>query len=116
MFNHPRKELHPRVSMGIFFIILGIALLIAVNDVLNLGSVGSYFNWKTAMLFIGLLLFLNLEFIGGMLLMAAGVWFMRAQLFPLSLEAFDKFFWPAVIGCIGIGFILGVLFNRKQLN
>src|SRR5512133_3235886 len=115
-YKFRRTEHHPRVAVGIFFIVLGIALLIATNDVFNLGSVSSYFNWKTAMLFIGILLLLNLEFVGGFMLIAAGVWFLQDELFPFAGHAFETFFWPSVIGLIGISIILTAVFKRKSLK
>lgn len=111
-----RTEHHPRVGIGIFFIVLGIALLIATNDVFNLGSVSAYFNWKTAMIFIGVLLLLNLEFAGGFLLIAGGIWFLQDELFPYAQDTFDVFFWPSVIGLIGVSVILSALFKRKSLK
>ena len=65
------------MSIGLFFIVLGVALLVATNDLLNLGSISSYFTWETAMIFIGVLLLLNLHFTGGFLLIAGGVWFLQ---------------------------------------
>lgn len=109
-------EHHPRVGIGIFFIVLGVALMIAINDAFNLGSVGSYFSWKTAMLFIGVLLLLNLEFVGGFLLIAGGIWFLQDDLFPLAGDTFNTFFWPAVIGVIGVSLILTVIFKRKTIK
>jgi hypothetical protein len=108
------REHHPRVSVGLFFIVLGIALLVATNDLLNLGSVGSYFTWETGMIFIGILLLLNLRFAGGLLLIAAGIWFMQEHLFIITPEVFKTFYWPAVIVIIGISFILSSFFRRKN--
>jgi hypothetical protein len=110
--NH--KEHHPRVGIGLFFIVLGIALLIATNDVFHLGSVSSYFTWQTAMIFIGVLLLLNLQFVGGVLLIAWGVWFLKDQIFFFTTDIFRIYYWPAVIGLIGISFILSSLFKRKN--
>lgn len=116
--HHPfrQTEHHPRVGIGIFFIVLGIALLIATNDLFNLGSVSSYFNWKTAMIFIGVLLLLNLEFTGGFLLIAGGIWFLQDELFPFAEDTFETFFWPVVIALIGFSFILSSIFRRKSLK
>lgn len=115
-YEYRRTEHHPRVSIGIFFIVLGIALLIATNDVFNLGSMSSYFNWKTAMLFIGVLLLLNLEFTGGLLLIAGGIWFLQDELFPFDKDTFRVFFWPSVITLIGVSFIISAFFKRKSLK
>jgi len=107
------REHHPRVGIGLFFIVLGIALLIATNDLLNLGSVSSYFTWETAMVFIGVLLLLNLQFIGGILLIAGGFWFLKDNFFFVTPEFFNTFYWPAIIVLIGLSFILSSLLKRK---
>jgi hypothetical protein len=108
------REHHPRVSIGIFFIVLGAALLLATNDLLGLGSVSSYFTWETAMIFIGVLLLLNLHFTGGVLLIAGGIWFLKDHIYIIPPETFNTFYWPAVIGFVGLSFILSSLFTRKN--
>ena len=108
------REHHPRVSIGIFFIVLGAALLIATNDLLGLGGVSSYFTWQTAMIFVGILMILNLHFTGGLLLIAGGVWFLRDHIFIITPEIFRTFYWPAVIVILGLSFILSSLFKRKS--
>jgi hypothetical protein len=108
------REHHPRVGIGLFFILLGSALLIATNDLLNLGSISSYFTWETAMIFIGALLILNLQFTGGVLLIAGGVWFLRDEIFIFTPEVFKTLYWPAVIVLIGLGFILSSVLKRNK--
>jgi hypothetical protein len=113
-YSHRREwEHHPRVSIGIFFIVLGVALLVATNDLLRLGSISSYFTWETAMIFIGVLLLLNLHFTGGLLLIAGGIWFLKDQILIIPPETFNTFYWPIVIGIIGLSFILSSLFKGK---
>jgi hypothetical protein len=107
------REHHPRVSIGLFFIVLGLALLVATNDLLNLGRISNYFTWETAMVFIGVLLLLNLQFTGGVLLIAGGLWFLQDHLFILTPEIFRTIFWPAVIVLIGLTFILSSFLKRK---
>jgi hypothetical protein len=111
--HHRIREHHPSVSIGIFFIVLGSALLIATNDLLGLGSVSAYFTWETALLFIGLLLILNLNFTGGIILLALGVWFLKDNINIIDPETFRIYYWPAVIGLIGLSFILSSLFKQK---
>ena len=115
-YQYRRTEHHPRFQLGIFFIALGIALLIATNDIFNLGSVSSYFNWRTAMIFIGVLLLLNLEFTGGFMLIAGGIWFLQDELFPFAEDTFETFFWPSVIVLIGLSFILSYFIKRKSIK
>jgi hypothetical protein len=107
------REHHPRVSVGLFFIVLGVALLIATNDLLNFGSVSRYFTWQTAMIFIGVLLLLNLRFAGGILLIAGGIWFLQDTYFIFAPDVFRTFYWPGVILIIGLLFIISSLFKRK---
>ncbi|HEX2921084.1 MAG TPA: hypothetical protein VHO50_07960 [Bacteroidales bacterium] len=113
-FRH--NEHHPRIGFGLFLIALGLALLVATNDLLHLGGVSEYFNWKTAMIFIGVLLFLNLEFVGGVFLIAGGVWFMRDEIFPFASEQFKSFFWPSIIALGGVAFILTALFKKRCIR
>ena len=114
-YHHPRKrEHHPQVSIGLFLIVLGFALLVATNDLLNLGNISSYFTWKTAMIFIGLLLMLNLRFIGGILLLAGGTWFLMDDIFTITPEIIKIFYWPAVIVLIGISFIMSSFLMKRK--
>ncbi|HLN20838.1 MAG TPA: DUF5668 domain-containing protein [Bacteroidales bacterium] len=113
-YQYRHNERRPGVAIGIFLVVLGLALLVATNDLFNLGSMSGYFNWKTAMIFIGVVLLLNLEFTGGILLVAGGVWFLREELFPFDYEQFEDFFWPAVIALSGISLILKSIIRRRS--
>jgi hypothetical protein len=115
-YHFKEREHHPRVSVGLFFIVLGAALLVATNDLLNLGSINKYFTWETAMLFVGVLLLLNLHFTGGILLIAGGFWFLKDSFFLIPPDIMDKFYWPAVIALIGLSFILSSFFKRKKTD
>ena len=108
-------EHHPRISVGIFFIVLGLALLVAKNDMLHLGGISEYFTWQTAMIFVGVLLLLNLHFTPGLLLVAGGVWFMLDDFAYGGIsELIRTIYWPAVIVLIGISFIISSLFKRYE--
>ncbi len=112
--DHFRKhrEHHPKVSFGLFLILLGLALLVATNDMLNLGSIKSYFTWQTAMIFIGALLLVNLEFTGGILLAAGGTWFFIQHFYDEIPALVKTIYWPSVIVLIGLGFIISSLFKK----
>jgi hypothetical protein len=112
--NFTRREHHPRISLGIFFITLGAALLIATNDLLNLGSIHRYFTWETALIFIGVILLLNLHITGGLLMIAGGTWFLLDEVNILIPEFVKTIYWPGVIVLIGISFILSSIFKRIQ--
>jgi len=108
------KELRPQVSFGLFLITLGVALLIATNDMLNLGSLKAYFTWETALVFIGVLLILNLSFIPGIFLIAGGVWFMYDNHLGEMPAMVKTFYWPAVVILCGFSLIISSFFKRKK--
>lgn len=108
-----KMEHHPQLGIGLFFILLGVALLVATNDLLHLGSISNYFTWETALIFIGLLLLLNLHFTGGLLMIAGGVWFLLDEIFIVTPEIVKTIYWPGVIILIGLSFILSSVFKLK---
>ena len=108
------KKVHPHLSIGFFFIVLGLALLVATNDMLHLGSIKEYFTWQTAMVFVGVLLLLNLNFLPGLLLIAGGVWFLLDDYYNEVPEILETMYWPAVTIILGILFIISSLFRKKQ--
>jgi hypothetical protein len=110
------KEHHPQVSFGLFFIVLGLALLVATNDLLDFGSVASYFTWQTLMIFIGVLLLLNLRFPEGLLLIAGGVWFLLNDIYVVVPHIIKVTYWPAVIILVGLTFIISALLKRKNIK
>jgi hypothetical protein len=113
-FLDKRREHHPQVSIGLFLIVLGLALLVATNDLLGLGSVKDYFTWETALVFIGALLLLNLQFTGGLILISIGTWFfLENRDYELS-EIVRTIYWPGVIILVGLGFIISSLIKRKN--
>ena len=113
-FTDNKNELHPRIGVGLFLITLGLALLVATNDLLGLGSVKEYFTWETAMIFIGALLILNLQFTGGVVLLALGAWFFMENRDYELPEIIRTIFWPSVIILIGIGFIISSLIKKQR--
>ena len=108
------REHHPRIGIGLFFIVLGLALLVATNDWLHLGDVKDYFTWQTAMIFVGVLLVLNLQFVPGLLLMAGGAWFLIDDFYGEVPALIKTIYWPAVIMLIGISFIITSLIRRNR--
>ena len=106
------REHHPQVGIGLFFIVLGLALLVATNDMLHLGSVKEYFTWETALVFIGALLLLNLHFSGGLILIAIGVWFFIEHMDYEIPEIIRTIYWPALVILIGLGLIISSLFKK----
>ncbi|NMC37739.1 MAG: hypothetical protein GYA41_05400 [Bacteroidales bacterium] len=110
---HDHREHHPQIGIGLFLITLGLALLVATNDLLKLGDVKEYFTWETAMIFIGVLLILNFQFTGGLLLAAGGVWFLMDHIDYEMPEIIETIYWPSVIILIGLGFIVSSFLKKK---
>src|SRR5512133_2947633 len=108
------RDFHPQVGIGIFFIVLGAALLVASNDLLHLGSFRSYFTWQTVLIFIGVVLLFNLKFTGGVLLIAAGTWFLLDDIYIEMPQVVKTIYWPAVIVLIGLSFIMSSLVQRNR--
>jgi hypothetical protein len=110
------REHHPVVSIGLFFIVLGLALLVATNDMLHLGSVKEYFTWETLLIFLGVLFLLNLRFIPGLVLIAVGIWFIWDNHYGEMPQLIKTIYWPAVIMLMGLLFIISSFFKRKNVN
>jgi hypothetical protein len=68
------------------------------------------------MIFIGVLLLVNLQFTGGLLLIAGGAWFLMEHYYEVMPDAIKTFFWPGVIVVLGISFIISSFFKRNRLN
>jgi hypothetical protein len=111
---HRHREHHPQVGIGLFFIVLGLALLVATNDWLHLGDIKEYFTWETAMIFVGVLLLLNLHFVPGLLLMAGGAWFLIDDFYGEIPALIKTVYWPSVIVLIGLSFIITSLVRRNR--
>ena len=113
-FLKKNYEHHPQVGFGLFLIVLGLALLVATNDMLGLGGVKDYFTWETALVFIGALLLLNLQFTGGLVLISIGTWFFMENRDYELPEIIRTIYWPGVIILVGLGFIVSSLLKRKS--
>ena len=113
-FSGSKKEYHPMVGVGLFLIALGLALLVATNDLLGLGGVKEYFTWETALVFIGALLLLNLQFTGGLILIALGIWFFLDNKDYELPEIVKSVYWPSVIILVGLGIIISSFFKRRN--
>jgi hypothetical protein len=111
------RELNPRIGTGIFFILLGLALLAATTDILHLGSFNRYITWETALIFIGIVLLVNLHFTGGILMIAGGAWFLLDDIYYDMPNLVKTLYWPAVVILLGLGFITSSFFKKqKKIN
>ena len=108
------REHHPQVGIGLFFIVLGLSLLVATNDLLNLGGIREYFTWQTALVFIGILLFVNLKFVPGIIMIAAGCWFFMDSMSYNLPEIVKTVYWPGVVILLGLSFIISSLVRKRS--
>ncbi len=113
-----KREHHPRISIGLFFIMLGLVLLVATNDFLHLGGLSHYFTWQTLLIFIGLLLIVNLNFTGGLIMISIGSWFLLDEVLYNVPPYVRTLYWPGVIILLGLSFIISSLFKKppKEIN
>lgn len=100
------------LRLGIFFILLGVALIVALNDMLNLGNVGAYFTWESVLIFLGLIMFINKSYLAGFLCIAGGGWFMLDDIYPIVPQTIKTLYWPAVLILLGLGLILAALVKK----
>lgn len=107
-------EHNSRVSLGLFFIIFGLLLLVAMNDFLDLGSIKEYFTWQIALIFIGILLVVNFRFVGGILFMSFGTWFFLEKIYFEIPHMVKIIYWPSVIILIGLSFIISSLLAGRK--
>jgi hypothetical protein len=108
------RDLHPGLSTGFFFIVVGLVLLAAFNDVLHFGSINDYFKWQLIMIYVGTLLLLNLKFVGGIIMISLGGWFLLDELGIILPPMVHNVYWPAIIVVIGIVFIISSFFRRNR--
>jgi|GEM_PF-180974 len=113
--NHQREH-HPATGIGLFFIVLGLSLLAATNDIFNLGGASEYFTWHTALIFIGILLVLNFRLTGGFLLIAIGTWFFLEHHYAEMPPLVSTFYWPLIIILLGLSFIITSLVRKHGNN
>jgi hypothetical protein len=104
-----RKDRHNRNSFrgfGVFLIVLGLMMLAATTDVLGWGDIDEYIRWEMLLLFIGMIMLLQGNFTGSVVLIAIGIWFMLPDLLPFTPEYVRVGFWPAVLVLAGITYLI----------
>jgi len=104
--KHNKSKRNPLMGFGLFLIAIGLMLLAATLDVLGWGSIHDYFRWEMLLVFISLVMFLNGNLTGGVILLAAGSWFLLPDIFEETPELVRVGFWPAVLVLTGITFLI----------
>lgn len=101
-----KSNRNPLLGFGLFLIALGLMLLAATFDVLGWGSMHAYFRWEMLLVFFSLIMFLNGNLTGGVILLAAGTWFLLPEIYIETPELVRVGFWPAVLVLTGITFLI----------
>ena len=113
-FHLKEREHNPRLSLGLFFIVLGLALLVVTNDLLHLGGPQEYFTWQSILIFIGIVFLINLRLAPALLFIAAGIWFLLDNIYVVVPRIIEVAYWPSVIILMGIIFISSALLRGKN--
>ena len=112
--HHYCREENKKSDIGIFFVVLGLALLIVKTDLFNLGSSNIYYCWEAGLVFVGTILLLKLRFVLGFLMIASGVWFFVHNMNLFLPNNIELFYWPVVIFTTGLLIIISFLLKKPK--
>jgi hypothetical protein len=109
---------YKRQGFGAFLVAFGLLLGAVMLDILNLGTPGEYVKWQILLLFIGLISLFSGKFGEAFILFAVGTYFLLPDLDFFIPEYLDKFYWPAAIVIVGLGFIISGIIrsSSRKLN
>jgi len=100
------REHNPGRSIGVFLIIFGLIMAAVIFDVLNLGDRDEYFKWQILVIFIGLISFFTRNVIGGIIMIAVGVYFLIPEIDYDFPYLFEQVYWPAAVILVGLVFVV----------
>ncbi|MEE4116755.1 MAG: DUF5668 domain-containing protein [Marinilabiliaceae bacterium] len=112
------EKRHPAWGFGAFLVAFGLLLGAVMLDILNLGTPGEYVKWQILLLFIGLISLFSGKLGEAFILFAVGTYFLLPDLDFFIPEYLDKFYWPAAIVIVGLGFIISGIIrsSTRKLN
>lgn len=100
------KNSNPFIGMAKFLITLGIMMIVAKLDLLNLGEISDYFQWEMLLIFFGVFSLLSLELVSAVILFAIGFWFLMPEMSVQLSPVYRNIYWPAVLVLVGVAFML----------
>lgn len=100
------KNNNPFIGMAKFLITLGIMMIVAKLDLLNLGEISDYFQWEMLLIFFGVFSLLSLELVSAVILFAIGFWFLMPEMSVQLSPVYRNIYWPAVLVLVGVAFML----------
>lgn len=107
------KHSNPFIGMAKFLITLGLVMIVAKLDLLNLGEISDYFKWEMILIFFGIFSLLGLELVSAVVLFAIGFWFLMPEMSVQLSPVYRSIYWPAVLVLAGVAFMLRPL--KKQI-
>ncbi|MDX2414521.1 MAG: DUF5668 domain-containing protein [Bacteroidales bacterium] len=114
--SNTKCDKNPIWGFGAFLIAFGLLLAAVMMDVLNLGSPGEYIKWQILLLFIGMVSLFNGKVGESFVLFAVGTYFLIPKLDIFVPEAIEKFYWPAAIILVGLGFIISGIVRKAHFS
>lgn len=104
-----------RLVFGLFVLIVGILILLQNLDVVNIGTVLSY--WPVIFIILGFITYYRHRSIGGIIwgtiLIAIGVGILAPK-FGIEIDIFD--YWPLILVLIGLSMVVNSLRNPSHGN
>jgi hypothetical protein len=100
------KHNNPFIGIAKFLITLGLVMIVAKLDLLNLGEISDYFKWEMILIFFGVFSLLSLELVSAVALFAIGFWFLMPDMSVQLSPVYKNIYWPAVLVLGGVAFML----------
>jgi hypothetical protein len=105
---------NPFVGIARFLISLGLIMIVAKLDLLNLGEISDYFKWEMILIFFGIFSLISLELVSAVLLFALGFWFLMPEMSVQLSPVYKQIYWPAVMVIVGIAFVIRPLTKKLR--
>ncbi len=108
------KHSNPFVGIAKFLISLGLVMIVAKLDLLNLGEISDYFRWEMLLVFFGVFSLLSLELVSAVVLFAIGFWFLMPDMTVQLSPVYKNIYWPAVLVVAGLAFMIRPLTKKGK--
>lgn len=100
--------------LGVFFILLGLALLVVTYDLFNLGSFMAYITWESVLMFLGVTLLICRSYLAGLICLVGGGWFFLDDIFVVVPSWIKNTYWPGAIILLGFFLIITSLIKKNR--
>ncbi len=108
------KHGNPFVGIAKFLISLGLVMIVAKLNLLNLGEIEDYFRWEMLLIFFGVFSILSLELVSAVVLFAIAFWFMMPDMTVQLSPVYRNIYWPAVLVAAGLAFMIKPVTNKGK--